>query len=71
MHTKYYCIFCGQEIYPEAATQKNDRGKAFNVYIFQCENIVCQATYESLGTHIPKITILHKPNIQELNFDED
>jgi hypothetical protein len=53
---KYYCMFCGDEIFPEEGFEKDG-----TYYIFQCENFLCNALYESQGTQIPRLSVLHRP----------
>jgi hypothetical protein len=72
MGTKhYYCLFCGEEIFPEASSKINYPSKDTDIYVFQCDNELCQAHYESIGKVIPEIDVLHRPTVQELNFDGD
>ena len=52
----YFCIFCGNLIFPEEGF------KDPNIYyIFHCENAECQAIYESRGKKIPKIYVYYNP----------
>lgn len=52
---RYYCLFCGAEIFPEAC------GSDHAAYLFQCEVIECGAVYESQGPKIPNIKVYNRP----------
>ena len=65
---QYFCIFCGAEIFPEAGEIGNS-GKG-QYYIFQCEDELCGADYESQGSQIPEINIIHRPTRMELDFSQ-
>jgi hypothetical protein len=68
----YFCVFCGEEIFPEAESNSTDSsGRNLGRYVFQCENIICQAVYESVGIQIPDITVYYRPSLHdELDFEK-
>ncbi len=64
------CLFCGEYIIPEEALNTKRKGDV--MYIFQCENIDCQALYESYGTVLPDINVQYRPHsLEELDFDDN
>lgn len=65
----YFCIFCGEMITPEESLIPG-KTKDRNGYLFQCENEICQAIYESVGPKIPDIRVRQRSiSRQELNFE--
>jgi hypothetical protein len=62
---QYFCVFCGAEIFPEAGEKATGQ-----YYIFQCEDELCGANYESQGSQIPEINIIHRPTRVELDFSQ-
>lgn len=65
---QYFCVFCGAEIFPEAGEHGKDGKGCY--YIFQCEDELCQANYESYGPKIPVINVIHRPARVELDFSQ-
>ena len=61
------CIFCSEEITVEESWQSEKT----TIYNFRCENLYCQAEYDSRGKQIPDITVRSKPiaSGRELDFD--
>lgn len=66
INKKYYCLFCGYEIFPEQGYIKLNT-KELVYYIFQCENEECGSVYESMGRIIPDIRVYHRPS-NEIDF---
>ena len=61
---KTKCLFCGEEITPEEGFD-DARSKDGVYYIFQCNNIYCDARYESFGQKIPRIDVQVRPRVLE------
>ena len=61
MSRKIYCVFCGAPIEPEPCMIANGNEKnAQTGYLFQCENLDCEAIYES-NVKNPFFKIYSKP----------
>jgi hypothetical protein len=58
------CLFCGDIVTPEEGYD-SFRSKDGVYYIFQCNNIYCDARYESFGLKIPRIDVQARPRVLE------
>lgn len=61
---KFYCVFCGEEIYPEEGDQDGH-----TYYGFSCENESCQAEYTSFGRKIPDLQVFYRPFLVEIDLE--